>query len=242
MTIEELTTQVTTMEKDLAAVTKRAEAAEAALAVAELDGEDREAYDTLSDADKATFVQADEDARSEILTKARKAIEKRNELPADIQKRFDDVQKRLDAAEAKAKEAEAKVSAAESVAKKAQDDQRMTVLAKRAETDYAGLPGTAQEKAIVLKSLEDKLSPEEQEAVFKLFKAGNECLRGQMKEVGKGASTGDGNTGESAWTTIEKKADAMAKDKNITKAKAVTEVIAAEPELYERYLEEQPKK
>jgi len=242
MTIEELTTQVTTMEKDLAAVTKRAEAAEAALAVAELDGEDREAYDTLSDADKATFVQSDEDARSEILTKARKAIEKRSELPADIQKRFDEVQKRLDEAESKAKDAEAKVAAAEAVAKRAQDDQRMVVLAKKAEEDYAGLPGTAQEKAIVLKSLEDKLSPEEQEAVYKLFKAGNECLRGQMKEVGKGATTEGSTNGEGAWTAIEKKADVVAKEKNITKAKAVTEVITAEPELYERYLEEQSKK
>ena len=58
MTAEEISKKLDDMEKDLDTVRKRAEAAEAALLVAKLDNEDRDAYDELSEAEQTTFVQA----------------------------------------------------------------------------------------------------------------------------------------------------------------------------------------
>lgn len=226
ITIEELTAQVEKMEQDLSAVTTRAEAAEAALVVSSLNAEDHEAYETLSDDERASFVQSGDSGRGELLAKGHAAIAKRNALPDEIQKRFDEIQKKLETAEARAHQAE-------EVAKKERDQRRLAQLSKRAEEEFAGLPGTSVEKASVLKSLEDKLTSEEQDAVVKLLKAGNECLRGQMKPVGKGAGA-DG--GGDAWTRIEKRAHTVAAEQKIPFAKAVERVMEENPELYDEYL------
>ena len=234
MTAEEISKKLDDMEKDLASVTKRAEEAEAALLVAKLDDEDREAYDTLPEADQATFVQADDAARSELLEKARKAIAKRDELPESVRKQMEDVSKQLEDVRKQLTDSQAKTAAAEAVAKKAQDEREMVELTKRAEEEFAGLPGEPVEKAMVLKAI-SKMSPDEKTAMEKMLKAGNACLAGQMKPVGKG---GDASGGD-AWSTIEKKAKALvAADSKLTVAKATEKVIEQEPALYEAYLAE----
>jgi hypothetical protein len=237
MTAEEISKKLDEMEKDLASVTKRAEEAEAALLVAKLDDEDREAYDALPEADQASFVQGDDAARSELLEKARKAIAKRDELPESVRKQMEDVSKQLEDVRKQLTESQAKTAAAETVAKKAQDEREMVELTKRAEEEFAGLPGTPQEKAIVLKAM-NKMTPEEKASCEKMMAAGNACLAGQMKPVGKG---GSGVADGGAWGTIEKKAKALvAADvtKKLTVAKATETVIEQEPALYEAYLAE----
>lgn len=237
MTAEEISKKLDDMEKDLAAVTKRAEDAEAALLVAKLDDEDREAYDSLPEAEQAAFVQADDDARSEMLEKARKAIAKRDELPESVRKQMEDVNKKLEDVTKKLAESEAKTAAAEAVAKKAQDEREMVELTKRAEEEFAGLPGTPQEKALVLKAM-NKMTPEEKASCETMMKAGNACLAERMKSVGKGGDTAGG----SAWDVIQKKATAMVAadvSKKLTFAKAVEAVTEQEPELYDKYLAEQ---
>lgn len=59
-----------------------------------------------------------------------------------------------------------------------------------------------------------------------------------LGEVGKSAqqSTGSADAND-AWAKIDAKADEIAKSKSITKAKAVSEVIKDNPELYREYLE-----
>lgn len=235
MTAEEISKKLDDLETLLEETKKRADEAEARataaeneLTVSKLDQDDREAFDALPEADQQTFLTADEAGRSELLEKGRKSISKRDEVPDEIQKRLDDISKKLEQAEARA-------NAAEAVAKKAQDDRRLVELAKRSEEEYAGLPGTPDEKALVLKSIEDKLTPEEAGAIFKLFKAGNECLRGQMHPVGKAAPNAD--TAGDAWTKIEKRAETLAKEKGITVQKATTMVLEAEPQLYQEYLD-----
>jgi len=227
MTAEEISKKLDDMEKDLDTVRKRAEAAEAALLVAKLDNEDRDAYDELSEAEQTTFVQADDAGRSELLEKGRKAIAKRGELPEEIRKQFEAVNKKLELAEARA-------TAAETVAKREQDARQMIELTKRAEEEFPGLPGTPVEKAEVLKAL-GKLTPDEKAACEKMLAAGNACLAGQMKPVGKG---GDADTTGGAWAVIEKKATAMAASQKITVAKATELVIQQEPALYDAYLAE----
>jgi len=234
MTAEEISKKLDEMEQELGVVQKRAEMAEAELLVAKLDDEDREAYDALPEAEQTAFVQADDAARSELLEKARKAIAKRDEMPEEIRKRFEVVTKALEQAETRATQAEAKTAAAEAVAKKAQDEREMVELTKRAEEEFAGLPGEPVEKAMVLKAI-SKMSPDEKTAMEKMLKAGNACLAGQMKPVGKG---GDASGGD-AWSTIEKKAKALvAADSKLTVAKATEKVIEQEPALYEAYLAE----
>lgn len=236
MTAEEISKKLDDMEKDLTTVTKRAEAAEAALLVAKLDDEDREAFDSLPEAEQATFVQADDDARSELLEKARKAIAKRDELPESVRKQMEDVSKQLEDVRKQLTESQAKTAAAEAVAKSAQDAREMVELTKRAEEEFAGLPGEPVEKAMVLKAL-TKLTPEEKASCEKMMAAGNACLAGQMKPVGKGGDVSGGG----AWGTIEKKAKAMAAadvTKKLTVAKATELVIEQEPELYSEYLAE----
>ena len=234
MTAEEISKKLDDMEKDLGTVTKRAEAAEAALLVAKLDDEDREAYDSLPETEQATFVQADDDARSEMLEKARKAIAKRDELPESVRKQMEDVSKQLEDVRKQLTESQAKTAAAEAVAKSAQDAREMVELTKRAEEEFAGLPGEPVEKALVLKAI-NKMAPNEKAAMEKMLKAGNACLAGQMKPVGKG---GDATSGD-AWSIIEKKAKAMvAADPKLTMAKATAKVIEQEPALYEADLAE----
>lgn len=229
MTAEDISKKLDELEQELTKANARADKAEAELLIAKLDDEDREAFDTLPQEDQTAFVAADETKRSEMLEKARNTIAKRNELPTEIQKRLDDITKRMN-------DAEARATAAETIAKRANDERRMTELTKRAEDEFAGLPGTAVEKAHVLKSLE-KLSEEERSEVEKMLKAGNECLSGQMKPVGK---SGSSDMAGDAWAKIEKRSEVLAGEKKISKAKAMQEFLET-PEgqqLYDQHLEE----
>lgn len=233
MTAEEVSKKLDDLEALLEETKKRADeaevratAAEGELLVSKLDEEDREAFNALPADDQTTFKVGTDEQREALLEKGRKSISKSVEVPEEVQKRLDDISKKLEAAEARA-------NAAEVIAKKAEDDRRLTELSKRAEDEFAGLPGTPVEKGLILKSIEDKLTKDEAEAVYKLFKAGNECLRGQMKEVGKSASTSDG---ADVWSKIEKKGQVRAEERKISLAKAITQVIEENPELYTEYL------
>ncbi len=242
MTVEELSKKLEEVEASLANVTKsaeeatkRAEAAEAIIAagelIAKLSDEDREAYDAMPEEEQQAFVKADEDTRSTML--AKRQVAKSNTVPEEIKKQLDEITKRAEAAEARA-------AAAEEVAKSERDSRHLVELAKVAETDYAGLPGTAVEKALVLKSLE-KLTPEEQAAVTKIFKSGNACLTESMKPVGKSGSTST-SAGGGAWDKIVKKAEALvSKDSHFTQAQAIAKVCQDEPALYDEYLAEEKK-
>lgn len=57
-----------------------------------------------------------------------------------------------------------------------------------------------------------------------------------LGEVGKSASGSSDAGAADAWSKIDAKATELAKSKNITKAKAVSEVIKENPELYREYL------
>lgn len=227
--LDELEAQQSVLEGSLAEANARADKAEAALLVAKLNDKDREAFDALPEEDQTSFPTVSEEQRNELLEKGRKAISKRGEIPDEIQKRFETISKQL-------ADAEKRASAAEAVAKRANEERLMVELQKRAEDEFAGLPGTVIEKANVLKSIETKLSKEEVAEVYKMLKAGNECLRGQMKEVGK---SGGGETSDDAYSRIEKRAEVWASEKRVSKEKAVEQFLLT-PEgmqLYNEYLE-----
>lgn len=75
--------------------------------------------------------------------------------------------------------------------------------------------------------------------LIELLTVVNAAIEGTvLGEIGKSAhnSTGSVNAND-AWAKIDAKAAELAKSNNITKAKAVSEVIRENPELYREYLE-----
>ena len=72
--------------------------------------------------------------------------------------------------------------------------------------------------------------------LIELLEVINGAIEGTvLGEVGKSSSGGASNA--DAWSKIEAKAEELAKSSNISKAKAVSEVIRDNPDLYREYLE-----
>lgn len=72
--------------------------------------------------------------------------------------------------------------------------------------------------------------------LIELLEVINGAIEGTvLGEVGKSSSGASSNA--DAWSKIEAKADELAKSSNISKAKAVSEVIRDNPDLYREYLE-----
>jgi len=233
MTVEELEKKLGELEAQLDEATQAVEKAEKrAATVINLSPEHQEIFKSWDEETQSKFLDASEEDQTEMLEKAAKSAgpDIPEGVPEEVQKRFDEVRKKLEEAEERAK-------AAEEVAKAEREARHMQELMKRAETEFSALPGTCEEKAQVLKSL-DKLEEKEREAVLKLFAAGNSCIAKSMSPVGKDSDAAEGS---SAWSTIEKRAKAVADEKNVTLSEAVDIVLKRDPELYSKYLEEQGK-
>ena len=72
--------------------------------------------------------------------------------------------------------------------------------------------------------------------LIELLEVINGAIEGTvLGEVGKSSSGASSNV--DAWSKIEAKADEIAKSSNISKAKAISEVIRDNPDLYREYLE-----
>jgi len=123
---------------------------------------------------------------------------------------------------------------------KAQKDAAEQELRKAKEAEQHS---EAVAKAATLKSLpveEAKLielcksaTPELLEILTTVAKAMDETLLG---EVGK-SKAGTTSTGNDAWAQIEAMAEEVAKKTNISKAKAITQVVNENPDLYKQYLQ-----
>lgn len=118
-----------------------------------------------------------------------------------------------------------------------------------AESELRKSKEAAAEAEAVAKAESLKAIPVEKEKLVGILKTAtpelielltviNTAIEGTvLGEVGKSAS-GSSDTGAAdAWGKIDAKATELAKSKNITKAKAVSEVIKENPELYREYLE-----
>jgi chromosome segregation ATPase len=74
--------------------------------------------------------------------------------------------------------------------------------------------------------------------LIELLEVINGAIEGTvLGEVGKSASDAGTSSGADAWSKIEAKAAELAKSSNISKAKAVSQVIRDNPDLYREYLE-----
>ena len=105
---------------------------------------------------------------------------------------------------------------------------------------FDNLPISAEELGRILQAFHEK-AKEEYDKIERLLRAVNEALEQSeiLKEFG---SSYNGSSG-GAWTKIEKLAQGLIqKDANLTKEKAISIVLEANPQLYAEYLAEQQRK
>lgn len=135
----------------------------------------------------------------------------------------------------------AKAKAAEAEVRKVREAQLQAEAIAKAK-DVEGL-GTETDKLVeVYKKLTDT-NESLRDEVFGILKAASEVVK-QSKAFDEFGASGAGSetvvtTEQEAWNLIEKAADEIAKSKNITKSKAISEAIAQNPELYDQYLKAQ---
>lgn len=135
----------------------------------------------------------------------------------------------------------AKAKAAEEVAKQLKDEQdAKEAIAKAKEVPNIG--AEENQLAEVYKKLQ-KVDKTLCDDVFGIFKAASALVNegGVLKEIGKSAGTNTdpaGNT-EDAWAQIEKAAEKIAKESNISQASAIAKACKENPELYKQYLDAQ---
>jgi hypothetical protein len=249
MTPEEMQTELTKFEGQLSETNKRAERLEQ---VIKLSSDERAYFDPLPVEKQDEYLKADAATREGLLKAGKKKapadnmddgepdeddVEKRIEKKLAVERQ--EFQKKLDAVQ---KDAEGKIAAAETIAKQEREAREKTEFAKRAESELSNYPGTPEEKGAALQALHGSTSKcmtkEQVESIGKLLNAGNAALGQTMTSVGgDGVSKGAGND---AWGQIEKKAkDMVSKSEGkLTLAKAVEQVIKAEPELYVQYEKE----
>lgn len=113
--------------------------------------------------------------------------------------------------------------------KKAREEQANEQFAKRADDEIPNLPGTRAERGAMLKALE-ALPADQKEAALKSMKAGSNALAGTFKRHGHA----DGSGGEAGTPEqqLEKKAQEIAKAKNISYIDAYDIAKRENPELY----------
>lgn len=135
-----------------------------------------------------------------------------------------------------------KEAADNAAALKAERDAReLQSWTEKARSDLSHFPGkSAEDLGKVLKSLHD-INPELAKEQFDQMKVASETIKKSALLAEAGAAI-PGASG-SAWDQIEKMANAMvekSEDPRMNKARAISEVMKARPDLYQRYLEEHP--
>lgn len=119
---------------------------------------------------------------------------------------------------------------------KARDRADMAEFEKRASDEFPSLPGTATEKALVLKAL--RSAPEAvRKTADELFKAGEAAAKGAFEPIGKGTQPGGGD-GQGGGDLAKARGDFQAKVSEIAKrdncgtAEAMSKARREHPELH----------
>jgi hypothetical protein len=223
--------QVAQIEASLSEMTKRAEVAERNLEISKLDEDDRNAYNALSKEDQEKYHACKEkNCKDGLLNKGYETLEKANAVPEHIAKQLSDIQKQLD-------EEKTRRSAAEAAIKKSQDEADMLKFSKRANTEFNNLPGTDEEKGVVLKALHEKLAASELEATLKLLKAGNEAQGTIQAPVGKSSGQSAATDSQAIWARLVAKATEISKSGQSTDQAIDTFMKTPEgAQMYSEYL------
>lgn len=118
-------------------------------------------------------------------------------------------------------------------ATKAKEEAEHATLAKRATEEFAHLPGGTEAATTLLKAASG-MTDEAKAALDALMKSAEEMAKGNFKPVGK--SAGGSGEGKSATEQLDDLAKAYASEHNVSFAKAYSEVISSNPNLYQETL------
>jgi hypothetical protein len=239
VSISTLEEKLVTLESGFAEVTKKYDTSEAEnvslreqLAVAKMSDEDKEAFALVPVEKRAVVITkclAGEPSKT--LAAAKLELAKSKQVPSEIQKR-------MDAQDLVIKSQAAEISKATAAVAKAKHDARvaeLTILAK-SDSEFGRLPAEPVKKAQLFKALEDKLTPEENTEVLRLFKAGNESITKGFYPVGSDRTDKD-NSAEAQLEalTVAKMSEIKKGGNKITHAAAYSEVLNENPDLYSQY-------
>lgn len=213
-------------QEELAVMTKRAELAEL---VAKASDEEKAFMKEMDDDKKKEFMNMKPEERTEKMRVSKAADEvlivegeeiRKSVVGAGMFAVIKSQQKRLD-------------DQANDV-KKAQDEAQMSTLRKRADDDFSHLPGTTDERALVLKAMGGM-----EEAVRKsleaILKAGEAALKAGFERTGSSIGAVVSGSAAEELQTLTK---AYAKEHSVSEAVAYDAVAQANPGLYERVLNE----
>lgn len=145
-----------------------------------------------------------------------------------VKEQFEKMQKRLDDSKKEAEVEKEKVA-------NLQKEVEMERFTKEAE----GMQSIAKETgklAELLYTIKKSLPEEKYTELKEILDSANGVIKESKLLVSVGS--GENGDGKDAESTLDKKAKALAKEKGITEAQAMDEVLQSEPELYEKYNKE----
>ena len=146
----------------------------------------------------------------------------------------DEVKNQLQAAQERAEEAIAKAEAAEAVAEAEKQARIQRELQDKVSSIFPHLPGTVEEKAKMLGAVES-LDSDSRKAITNQLVAGNKAIETLLtSEIGESTRV----VASSTFDRIEKMADEMVSNENITKAAAIRKIAHSHADLYTQYVEE----
>ena len=146
----------------------------------------------------------------------------------------DEVKNQLQAAQERADEAVAKAEAAEAVAEAEKQSRIQRELQDKVSSTFPHLPGTVEEKAKMLGAVES-LDSDSRKAITDQLVAGNKAIETLLtSEIGESTRV----VASSTFDRIEKMADEMVSNENITKAAAIRKIAHSHADLYKQYVEE----
>ena len=202
--------------------------------IAGLNDAEKVHYNGLDDAGKEAFAKMDADARATAVQEAidkKAADEETFEMDGNVVKKSE-VGPGVFAI---MKAQQVRLTNAETVAKEEREKRIKKEFEDEAQTLIPHLPGTAEEKGIMLKGIRD-LPKEQQDAQIKILKSSDEAMAKSMKEEGQGGGADEGN---SATEKLNKLAREKADKENTTFEKAYTAVLDTKEgsDLYAKSLE-----
>jgi hypothetical protein len=190
-----------------------------------------------------TTLQEQAEAATQAATEAASALEEMEKAAAaeggDDDPAGDEMLKGLPdelrkAVEARVAKAETEAAEAVALAKAEQQARKHAECSKQAEIDYPHLPGAVDDKGRALMVLEALGDEGVRETITTMLRAGDDAMAKAATPAGP--KDEQDKSGNSAWDTIQGRAEAMVADKQAdTVAVAVGKVLDADPELAARY-------
>jgi chromosome segregation ATPase len=169
--------------------------------MAKMSDAEKRYMDKMGDKDKERFMAMDAKGRKAEMDKAGM---NKSYAPEEIEKQLDDIEKRLT-------EKDEVINKQSEAIEKMQSENEMLKLEKRAETELAGISGTVEQKAKLLKSLESIEDEDVRKMAFENMKAKANANQSFMKSQGSSAE------GEADPTqALQKMAEEIAKADNVT--------------------------